>query len=160
MGKAVERRSLRFASLDEAVADVDRLLAAEVAMKLRHTGNWELGQALGHVATWAEFPFVGYPPEVRAPLPVRMILRTMRGTILNKGMMTGVKIGKIPGGTLGLEKIDCGTGADRFRAAFGRLKSQCPTTVNPVFGLLTHDQWIQLNLRHAELHLSFQIPHS
>ena len=32
-----------------------------------------------------------------------MILRMMRGTILNKGMMTGVRIGKLPGGTVGLE---------------------------------------------------------
>ena len=72
--------------------------------------------------------------------------------------MTGVKIGKIPGGTLGLEKIDCNAGANRFRAGFARLKADCPTCNNPVFGVLTHDQWIQLNLRHAELHLSFQIP--
>jgi len=158
MATPVERRKLRFASLDEALTDADQLVAAESAGKLRHTGSWELGQTLCHVATWAELPFTGYPPEVHAPLPVRMILRLIRGVILNKGMTTGVKIGKIPGGTLGTEKIDHHAGADRLRDAFGRLKSQCPTTVNPVFGVLTHDQWIQLNLRHAELHLSFQIP--
>jgi len=158
MGKAVERRALRFASLDDALGDMDKLVAAESAGKLRHTGSWELGQTLGHVATWAEIPFKGYPPEVRAPLPVRVILKLMKGTILNKGMTTGVKIGKVPGGTLGIEKIPTRDGADRLRAAFNRLKSDCPNVVNPVFGVLTHDEWIKLNLRHAELHFSFQHP--
>ena len=154
----MERRKLRFASLDDAIADADRLVAAEAAGKLQHVGRWELGQALGHVATWAEFPFTGYPPEVRAPLPVRLTLRMLRNRILNTGMITGVKIGKIPGGTLGMEKVDCRYGADRLRAAFTQLKSECPAVTNPVFGTLTHDQWIKLNLRHAELHLSFQVP--
>lgn len=158
MGNSAERRKLRFTSLDEALADADQLLSADSAGKLRRTGNWELGQTFGHIATWAEFPFAGYPPEVKAPLPVRMILRAFRSTILNKGMMTGVKVGKVPGGTLGIEKIEARVGADRLRNAFMQLKSKCPSVPTPVFGTLTHDQWIMLNLRHAELHLSFQIP--
>jgi hypothetical protein len=28
----------------------------------------------------------------------------------------------------------------------------------PAFGALTHEQWVQLHLRHAELHLSFVVP--
>ena len=49
-------------------------------------------------------------------------------------------------------------GLRRYRAAMERLRATAPTIPNPVFGRLTHEQWIQLNLRHAELHLSFQIP--
>jgi hypothetical protein len=158
MANSIERRKLRFASLDEAIADADQLLATDSAGKLRHTGNWDLGQTFGHIATWTEFAFNGYPPEVKAPLPIRLILRAVRSRILNKGMITGARIGKHPDGTLGTEKIDARAGADRLRSAFTLLKSQCPTLVNPVFGMMTHEQWIQLNLRHAELHLSFQIP--
>jgi hypothetical protein len=33
-----------------------------------------------------------------------------------------------------------------------------PTIGNPAFGKLTHEQWVQLNLRHAELHLRLQVP--
>jgi hypothetical protein len=95
---------------------------------------------------------------VRAPLPVRMILRLMRGTILNKGMMPGVRVGKIAEGTVGLEPLDADEGLRRFRDAMERLRASAPTSVNPVFGTLTHEQWIALNLRHAELHLSFQCP--
>ena len=46
----------------------------------------------------------------------------------------------------------------RFRAAMDRLRTTAPAAPNPVFGRLTHEQWIQLNLRHAELHLGFHLP--
>jgi hypothetical protein len=113
---------------------------------------------LGHLATWADFAFDGYPESVRAPLPVRLILRTMRGTILNKGMMPGVKVGRIPGGTLGLEPMEAEEGLRRVREAYRMLLATPPSIPNPAFGTLTHEQWIQLNLRHAELHLGCQVP--
>jgi hypothetical protein len=72
--------------------------------------------------------------------------------------MPGVRIGKLPGGTVGLEPMDPDEGLRRFRAALDRLRATAPTMPNPVFGPLTHEQWIQLSLRHAELHLSFQCP--
>jgi hypothetical protein len=49
-------------------------------------------------------------------------------------------------------------GLRRYRAAMDRLRRTPPMTVNPVFGPLTHEQWKQLNLRHAEPHLGFQVP--
>jgi len=36
-----------------------------------------------------------------------------------------------------------------------RLRAGPPARPNVIFGPLTHDEWIQLHLRHAELHLSF-----
>lgn len=152
------RRTLRFNSIDDALAEAERLVGAERDGQLVCAGHWTLGQALGHLATWANFAQDGYPPEVRAPLPARVILRLMRGRMLSKGMMSGVKIGKLPGGTLGVQPLNAEEGLRRFRAAMKRLRSTAPTIPNPVFGRLTHEQWIQLNLRHAELHLSFQCP--
>ena len=64
-------------------------------------------------------------------------------------------IGRLPGGTVGLEELSTDDGLRRFREAFTRLRQTAPTKSNPVFGPLTHEQWIALNLRHAELHLSF-----
>jgi hypothetical protein len=154
------RRELRFQSIDDALSEADRLVAAEREGRLACAGTWKLGQALGHLATWANFAQDGYPADVRAPLPVRMILRLMRGMVLKKGMMPGVRIGKLPGGTVGLEEMDAEEGLRRFRAAMERLRASPPTIPNPVLGPLTHEQWIQLNLRHAELHLSFQCPRS
>jgi hypothetical protein len=152
------RRPLRFESIDDAIAQAERLAAADREGHLVRAGNWTLGQALGHLSTWTDFAFDGYPESVAAPLPVRLILRLMRNRILTKGMMSGVKIRGIEGGTLGTEALSTDEGLQRFRSAMQRLKSTSPAIVNPVFGRLTHEQWIQLNLRHAELHLSFLHP--
>src|SRR5688572_4707312 len=154
----VSRRTLHFNTLDETLADAERLVAAEREGTLTRCGNWTLGQALGHLATWANFALDGYPPEVRPPWPVRMILRLMRGRVLNHGMTSGVRIGRVPGGTLGTDVLDAEEGLRRFRSALERLRAEAPTIENPVFGRLTNAQWIQLNLRHAELHLSFHTP--
>lgn len=85
------RRKLRFETVDDALREAQRLAEAEREGRLARAGNWTLGQTLGHLATWV-FAF-GYSPAVRAPLPVRLILRLMRNRVLNHGMMTGVKIG-------------------------------------------------------------------
>jgi len=152
------RRKLRFETVDEAIAEAERLVAAEREGRLARAGNWSLGQALGHLATWVEFAFDGYPPSVRAPLPVRLVLRALRGRMLAAGMRPGVRIPRLPGGTLGLEEIPLEVALPRFRDAMRRLQASAPSRVNPAFGALTHEQWIQLNLRHAELHLGFQVP--
>ena len=39
-----------------------------------------------------------------------------------------------------------------------RLQAEAPTAPNVIFGQLTHEEWIAINLRHAELHLGFLIP--
>ena len=152
------RRTIRFQNAGEALREIEKLVAADRAGTLSHTGNWDLGKTLGHVATWCEFAFDGYPDVTRVALPMRLVLRGMRNTILNRGMMTGIKVGKVPGGTLGLEDITTEAGLQRFQPVFDRINSECPTAINPIFGRLTHEQWIALQLRHLELHLSFQHP--
>jgi hypothetical protein len=152
------RRTLRFATIDDALAEAERLAAADREGRLDRAGNWPLGQTLGHLATWANFAFDGYPDAVRAPLPIRLMLRLMRRTILNKGMMAGVRVGNVPGGTVGLDPLSTDDGLTKYRTAMERLRATAPTITNPVFGKLSHEQWIMLNLRHAELHLSFQVP--
>ncbi|HEX8913829.1 MAG TPA: DUF1569 domain-containing protein [Humisphaera sp.] len=155
---APARRKLRFESIDDALAEVDRLATAERDGRLTKVGNWSLGQALNHMATWAEFAFDGYPSNVRPPWVLRTLLTTFRGLILNRGMTTGVKIPGIEGGTLGIEPIPTEQALPRFRAAMDRLRTETPPNANPLFGRLTREQWVKLNLRHAELHLGFQVP--
>jgi hypothetical protein len=155
---AAQRRTLHFQTIDDALSEAERLVAAEREGRLQRAGNWTLGQALGHLATWASFAFEGYPPECRAPLPVRMIARLLRNRFLTHAMPPGVRIGRAPGGTVGLDVLPADEGLRRFRAAMERLRQTPPTAANPVFGPLTHEQWKNLNLRHAELHLGFQVP--
>src|SRR5437763_1926645 len=87
VGKPAQRRRLRFDTLDAALAEAERLAAAERDGRLGRAGNWTLGQTLGHLAMWAAFALDGYPPEVHPPLPVRLIARMMRNRVINKGMM-------------------------------------------------------------------------
>ena len=155
-GKVTGRRTLRFESIDQALADVERLVAAERAGRLRRLGNWTLGQTLGHVATWAEYAYTGAP--LKAPFFVRWILRLRKRKYLYESMPSGVKIPRVEGGTLGTDPLPLEEGRERFRRAFERLKNEPPTAPSPVFGMLTHEEAIALNLRHAELHLSFLIP--
>ena len=47
-------------------------------------------------------------------------------------------------------------GAARLRKAVARLQAGEPARYDsPAFGPMNHEERIQLNLRHAELHLSF-----
>ena len=148
-------RNLRLESIEAALAEIDRLVAADREGRLIRHGNWPLGQTLAHLATWVEFALDGYPQEVTPPFPIRLIARLLRNRILTKGMAPGMRLRNVPGGTLGLESVDTTEGVRRLRTALERLRTTAPTIPNPVFGPLTHKQWIQLNLRHAELHLGF-----
>lgn len=157
--RKAERRALHFNSVDEVLKEVDRVVAADRAGKLRCTGNWTAGQTFGHLATWIEFNYQGFPPEAHPPWPVRVIAKVLRKRILYKPMMAGMKIGRIPGGTLGLESISTDEGARRLREALGRLKRhEEPKFESPAFGPMTEDERLALNYRHAELHLGFMHP--
>lgn len=150
------RRTLRFQTADEAATEAQRLASAERGGNLTPLGNWTLGQALGHLATWAEFSFTGAP--LKLPLPIRLMVRLQKNKFLTRPMPAGVKISRVPGGTLGIDRLPLDDGLAKYCAAMDRLKNEAPTKPNVIFGPLTHEQWIQLNLRHAELHLSFFRP--
>jgi hypothetical protein len=150
---AAGRRSLRFERIDDALADAEAMAAAEREGRLRRVGNWTLGQILGHLATWVGYAYDGVP--VTPPLLVRWVMRPMKKRFLYKGMPAGVHIPKTPGGTFGTDVLPPDEGLARYRAACARLKAEAPTRRHPIFGAMTHDEWIAGQLRHAELHLSF-----
>lgn len=156
--KVNDRRKLRFESFDEAIRDADALAAAERDGTLRQLGNWKLGQAIGHIAFWANAPFDGYPQAPPLPWLLRMIATLFKNFFLNKRIPAGGRIPSIPAGTFGVDVIPTDEAVASLRRAFDRLAAQQPTHPNPVFGELTHQEWIKLNLRHAELHLSFFHP--
>jgi hypothetical protein len=153
-----DRRKLRFESLDEAVREAAALAEADRRGQLRATGNWSLGQALGHLAFWANAPFDGYPDLRRPPWLLRLVLPLFKPRFLNKGLPAGVRIPGPPAGTFGTDEMSTEDGLAAMRAGFQRMARQAPTKENPVFGPMTHEDWRKLNLRHAELHLGFFHP--
>lgn len=153
--KVSNRRKLRFGSIDEALAEVDKIVAADEAGTLVTLGNWTPGQIFAHLAAWIEYGYDGYPLKA-PPWFIRVILRMRLKNIIRKGMPSGVRIPRVENGTVGQDPLSTAEGAARLRRAFERLQSgEPPKFDSPAFGPMPHDDRVQLNLRHAELHLSF-----
>jgi hypothetical protein len=73
-------------------------------------------------------------------------------------MRPGVRIPGVAGGTLATDPVPLDERLGRFRRVLERLKAEAPTAPSPLFGPLTHEEPIAMNLRHAEVHLGFLIP--
>ncbi len=153
--KVANRRKPRFNSIDDLRAEIERIVAADEAGQLRLAGNWTAGQVLGHLAAWINYAYDGFPVK-QAPWFIRVYLRMKLKSYLRDKMPAGVKIPGVEGGTTGIELLTTADAAAKLRRALDRLASNEPAPHNsPAFGKLDHEQSIALNLRHAELHLSF-----
>ncbi len=158
-GKVTDRRQLRFESIDDLLADVDRLLEADKRSKLRRTGNWTAGQAFNHLASWIDFAYEGFPPRSKPPWFIRFIIRMKKKKYIHDAMSAGIKIPGVQDGTFATQPMSTQEGADRLRKALARLKNgEPPRFESPAFGPLSEAERLNLNLRHAELHLSFLHP--
>lgn len=154
-----DRRPLHFHNFEDLRADVERILDAEDAGRLRRTGNWSVAQVFNHVAAFMDYPYDGYPPQIHPPWFLRLILRLfMKNRFLNGSIPAGVRIPGIEGGTVATETCDLDAAAARLRRAIERMDRQAPQAPNPLFGMMPHEDWKKLNLRHAELHFSFLHP--
>ncbi len=153
-----KRRTLRFDSLDEMLAEAERITKAERAGKLKRLGNWSPGQAFGHLATWMNFSYEGFPPGARPPALIKFMLRFMRKKFLYQGLPAGVRIPKVDGGTYGTGRITIDDGLDRLRRSVERLRTEPAKFPSPAFGEMTQEERVALNLRHAELHMGFFEP--
>lgn len=151
------RRKLHFASIQDALRDAQLLADAEGKGTLKPLGNWTLGQTFGHLAGWINDAFDGFPPDLNPPWFIRLILKPMKSKYL-KGMPAGVRIPRQKDGTKHVEVIPTAQGLARLNAAWQRLGNAAPTHPSPVFGPMTHEEWLALNLRHAELHQGFFLP--
>ncbi len=156
--KSKEYRKLRFDSIDQLLAEIDLILTAHHAGKLHQFGNWSPGQILAHLAAWIEYGYVGYPLAT-PPWILRLLLRMMAKRYITKGMPRGIRIPGIKEGTVGQDETPIDAAAERLKAALARLKNgeKC-TFDSPAFGPMSHEDRIELNLRHAELHLGYLHP--
>jgi hypothetical protein len=152
------RRDLTFAVLDDIVKDAENLLAKGY----ERAGNWDLAQCCGHLAEWMRFPLDGYP---KAPLPLRPVVWLVRVT-LGKGMLRKIlTTGTFsPGGQTLKETVPTPGGDEsaavaKLRDVVERFKNHDgPFHPSPLFGQMTRDEWVKLNLAHTAHHLSFLVP--
>ena len=158
-GSVKGRRDLRLATVDAVLADVKLLEEADARGTLTALGNWSLGQACGHIATWIDHSYAGLPPQMTPPWFIKLIMKTQRARFVgDKPMSAGIRVPGVKGGTVGTEELSTAQGVARLRDACARLKAGAPTRPHDVFGPLTAQEWIRLNCNHASLHLSFFVP--
>lgn len=148
-------RELHFADLDGVLAEMDRIAAAEREGRLTRHGNWSVGQVFNHLATWIDYSYDGFPPQLSPPWFVRFIVKLQKSKFMKGPMPRGVKIPGIENGTLATESVPFEEGVRHLRASLERLKREKPTQKSVLFGEMTHEEWIMGTLRHAELHMSF-----
>jgi Protein of unknown function (DUF1569) len=151
--KVKVRRQLRFESLDDIAAEVERLAASK---SVRAVGNWSSGQVLQHLTQTMENSIDGFP--IFVPVPVRWLLRTfMKRRFLTKSMPPGFKLPPKAEKMLP-PPTDWNVALANFRRAMQRVKSEVRRSPHPAFGPLTVEEWEQVHCRHSELHLGFLIP--
>ncbi len=150
--KVQGRRVLHFSSLDDILADVERLNQS----KLRALGNWTAGQILKHVSTVMFWSLDGAP--VTAPWYIRLLGWFIKNRFLTKPMSAGFALPKEPATYLIPGETSWEDGLQALRTALQRLKTEPQRHRSPFLGELTRAQWDQLHCRHCELHLSFLVP--
>jgi len=147
------RRELRFRALAEAVADAEKLVSSATTKPL---GNWPVSRLLTHLAMAMNGSIDGI--SFKAPWYARLFGYFVKGRAIKRGMRAGIRLprevetGAFPAAASPQDALDI------FRKAVARMQSEKASAAHPIFGRLTHEEWIQFHLRHAELHLSFAVP--
>jgi hypothetical protein len=158
-GKVGDFRSLRFTSIDDLLAEVDRIAAADAAGTLRRSGNWTTGQVFGHLASWINYGYEGFPAGANPPWFIKLYLRMMKAKLLRDGFPRGMKIPRLKEGTFGTEPMSTEEGARRLREALMRIKNGEPAKFHsPGFGQVPEKDRIEFQFRHAECHLGYLHP--
>lgn len=145
-----ERRALKFASIDEILPDVERLLEGHVTV-----GKWTLGMMCNHLAATIRhsvegFPF-GLPWVVRrtvGPLAYRYLDR--RGS-MPAGVRVPRELEPAPG-------LDARAEAESLREALALFRGREPIREHPLFGRFDRARWERIHGIHAAHHLSFALP--
>jgi hypothetical protein len=152
--KASGRRSVRYNSIEDLLADAERLAKSPH----RTIGNWSLGMILKHISDAYKMGLDG--AAFMAPWPLRWYLRTfMKQRFLQGPMPAGFKLPKRAASLLPSETSPA-DGLAALQKVTSRWKSESQRAIHPALGNLTPAEWDQLELRHAELHMSFVLPES
>ena len=150
MSSTPERRELSFASLNEVVAEAERLASGEV----RTTGNHSFGQILEHLARthdMATGKLEGPPP----PLFVRLLMPLIKSSLI-KNVKPGYKLPpKAEAFFWPDQEFDVQAALIHLKESVEHFNSVGPLTKHPIFGKLSPEKALELNCNHCAMHLSF-----
>ena len=153
-----QRRTVAFENLDEVIEDVRKLLDSGYSA----SGDWNLSQVCGHLNDWMQFPMDGYP---KVAVPIRALLWLMKVTVgrrqLNRILESGFRV-KTPTMPQTVHAADAQMDAaavEQLVETINRFKKyDGPIATSPVFGELSAEEALQLQLQHCAHHLSFLTP--
>jgi hypothetical protein len=157
-GRVAHRRSVRLRSFDDLLAEVGRISTAAASGKVRPLGNWSPAQVLWHIAKLIELSFDGFSWRYgRGPQWVSRLIRFLSWRWL---IWLAFRPGfRNPPEAAVLEPdpaVALDVAAAYLREQLGRIgKGERMTQCASVDGPYSHEQWVYIHLRHAELHLSF-----
>ncbi len=155
--KSAPRRELKFDTIDELCADLDRIDAAYATGGLGHTGNWTPEQILDHLANFWGCSFDGFPGG-NLPLLLRVMVQMLYKKKATSGHQPppGYKIPKQAPHFLPRQGVTYQQGMQALRTCVERVKQgDAYVPESPLFGKLTRDEWTRIHLGHCGMHLSF-----
>jgi len=128
------------------------------------TGKWTLAQCVFHLTEYLRYPMDGFPP---VPLPIRMLLWSVRNTMAKKLYHQVLEKQSMPSGKPTIPQSVSGPGredqpaADRLKETVDRWRTFGGALLpSPLFGAMTKDEFDQLHRVHMAHHLSFLVPRS
>lgn len=116
-------------------------------------GNWPLDRLLSHLTIAVNSSIDGITEQ--APWVIRLIGPWIKARVFRRGMSPGFRLPKRIEAVAFPADASIDEALANWKAAVARTKTERMTARHPVFGSLTHEEWMQFHLRHAELHLSF-----
>jgi hypothetical protein len=154
-----ERRPVRLPTLDDlALDEVERVAAAAAAGSVRPLGNWSPAQVLWHIGRLMEQSFDGFPFRYRrGPTWITRLFRLpawrwLIALAFRPGFRNPPAAATLePEPSVSREEAAAHVKRQIARVRDGeRMTQECSLE-----GMYTHEQWVYIHLRHAELHLSF-----
>ena len=154
--KTAPRRDLTLADFPAILAELERIDAAVQAGTASHTGNWSIGEICDHCAKFISAACDGF--DAKAPAIIRLICRMLyyKKAMGPDPMPAGFKLPKAASALIPEDGISDHEGLGNLRKELKRvIAGKDMTNPSPIFGPLTHDQWVLLQTNHCAKHMSF-----
>ena len=146
-----------FQSPTQLQNELDQIEQAHRDGTLSTAGGWTVGQCLDHCATLIESSYDGFDLKISWPLKLlgRLILKrviTKEGAQIKPGIKLPARAGKLRP----LENVSIEHGLEKMRHQLNRIElGERMTHPSPVFGKLTHQQWVGIHMSHCRMHMGF-----
>ena len=146
-----EKTTLRFDSIQDALAYAEKLVALESEGKVKMTGGWSLGQNLSHLEKSIRMSIHG--AKRPASVIVQFGAKLRKKAFLKNGLPAGIPLNNRLA-DLSPDNISSEEALVKLQHAITDFHQASSYAAHPIFGKLTHEETNAFHCRHMELHLS------